>query len=152
HARREGIRGSAESTRRAEELLRLYDDRGKAAFHETQTPAIALFPSRQSWYGAADSPEMLRPLGLVTLLLALSIALLGIAGPNQDLSKVEWTLEWWFTFPVPARGLLLARVLETAVATPFAWFLLFPFFFVTFWCAGYSWFSVPLAWFSMTYI
>jgi membrane protease YdiL (CAAX protease family) len=99
-----------------------------------------------------DWQEMRRPLGIVTFLLGLSVALFNISGTNQDLAKTEWTFEWWFTFPVPARGLLLARVLETAFASPFVWFLLLPFFSVVFWRSGYSWLGIGIGLAATAYI
>jgi membrane protease YdiL (CAAX protease family) len=81
---------------------------------------------------------MLLPLGLLTSLLTIAVALLSSAAMNQEMAKVEWTLEWWFTFPVPARSLLLSRALETAFVNPLAWFMAFPFFTSVFLCAGHG--------------
>jgi ABC-2 type transport system permease protein len=147
-AQDEGIQDQDEITRRSDLRLQLFAERGRSGFRERALRR----PSRDVWYGARDSREMLAPLGLVALLLSLTTALLATAGANQDLAKVEWSLEWWFTFPVPARGLLLARVLETAFATPFAWFLLLPFFSVTLWCAGFGWLGIPLGALSAAYV
>jgi len=148
----EGLRDQIEKDARASFLVEHFEKHGKAGFRETRFRSFAFLPSSSIWYGDGGSAEMLVPLSFIALLLAIGVALMSIAGPNQDLSKVEWTFEWWFTFPVPARGLLLARVLETAIADPFAWFMLFPFFSVIFWCAGYSWFAIPLGLASMTYV
>ncbi len=120
----------------------LTDDRDRAAFQA----------EAGHWYGEGDSQGMRRPLGLVAFLLVLSVALFSISGTGQDLAKTDWTLEWWFTFPVPARGLLLARVLETALASPLVWFLLLPFFSVVFWCSGYSWLGVGLGLAATVYV
>jgi ABC-2 type transport system permease protein len=150
-AEHEGPHDSAERKRRTERRLQLFDERGSEAFHGSELRRSTL-PSTDTWYGPRDSSEMLAPLGLVALMLSVSMALLGVAGTNQDLAKVEWILEWWFTFPVPARGLLLARVLETAFANALGWFVLAPFFTVVFWCAGLGWLSLPLGLFSMLYV
>jgi hypothetical protein len=148
----EGVADAGERTRRTDWRMQLFDERGRAAFSESKLREARIFPSLDNWYGPRDNERMLVPLGLIALLLSVSIALFCVAGPNQDLAKVEWTLEWWFTFPVPARGLLLARVLETTFASPFAWFVLGPFFSITFWCAGYGWLGVPLGAFCVIYV
>jgi hypothetical protein len=119
---------------------------------DRDSAALDFATSAEHWYGTgADSP-MLVPLGLVALLLSTSVVLIAIAGTSQDLAKVEASYEWWFTFPIPARGLLLARVLEVAFANPFAWLMLAPFFCVSFLCAGFSWLAVPLGLFCTIYV
>jgi len=150
-AETEGLHDDAEIAKRTDWRLQLFSERGVAGFHESKLKRSSL-PSRALWYGAADSPQMLAPLGVVAWLLSTSFMLIAVAGPNQDLAKVEWVLEWWFTFPVPARGLLLARVLETAFGSPLGWFVLAPFFSVTYCCAGYGWLGLPLGLFSVVYI
>jgi len=136
--RDDGIGDDINAVRRISELMRIFEERGPAGFREARVPSRAVFPSQRGWYGEGDAGEMLIPLGVVGILLAAAVVLNSTAS-NQDLAKVDFSLEWWFTFPVPARSLLLARLLETAVANPLAWFTVFPFFSVVFWCAGYSW-------------
>jgi ABC-2 type transport system permease protein len=150
-AQRESLRDDAEVARRTDWRLQLFAERGVSGFRESKLRPSS-FPSTDTWYGAADSRQMLVPLGLVALLLSLSCVLVAVAGTNQDLAKVEWVFEWWFTFPVPARGLLLARVLETAFANPLGWLLLAPFFSVTFWCAGFGWLGVPIGLLCVAYV
>ncbi|MEI9936109.1 MAG: type II CAAX endopeptidase family protein [Pseudomonadota bacterium] len=104
------------------------------------------------WYGSGPESPMLVPLGLATLLLSASVIMIAVAGTSQDLAKVEASFEWWFTFPIPARGLLLARVIEVAFANPFAWLVLTPFFSVTFACAGFSWLGLPLGLLCTVYV
>jgi membrane protease YdiL (CAAX protease family) len=120
-----------EISRRASAAIDVFTARGFAAFREASSGA---------WYGPADSPAMLGPLGLVALMIACSVALTGLVGGN--LAK-DAQFEWWFTFPVPARGLLLARGLGMAI-TPFVWTMVAPFFCIVFWSAGYGWVGVPL--------
>jgi membrane protease YdiL (CAAX protease family) len=131
---RMGIREPPASAEQTEQLERLFNDRGASAFRA----------EAGVWYREGDSEAMRRPLGIVAFLLALSVVLFSVSGTSQDLARIEWTFEWWFTFPVPARGLLLAKVLETALASPLVWFLLFPFFSIVFWCSGYSWVGIGI--------
>ena len=139
----------ADSTSLFEQFRRRFAERGSAGFRETQVGPLAFLPDPEIWYGSPSSLDMLIPLGLIALLLGTATVLASIVGTNQELSKVEWSLEWWFTFPVPARGLLLARVLETAFASPLVWLLLLPFFASIFCCAGLGWGSIPLGFLAM---
>ena len=131
----EGIRDEEMIRQRVVELRARFDAYGSNGFRRS---------TGGTWYHGAESAQMLLPLALIGLLLAISVTLLGIAGPDQELAKVDSSFEWWFTFPVAARGLLLARVFETGLANPLSWFLLGPFLSVVFWCAGYSWLGIPM--------
>jgi len=141
-ARDEGIRDQRKTRERVEELETIFERHGTEGF---RTPVATM------WYGD-NAADMLAPLGLVGLLLTIVVALFGIAGPDQELAKVDSSFEWWFTFPVPARGLLLARVFETTLANPLSWFLLGPFFSVVFWCAGYAWLGIPMGLAATVYV
>jgi len=61
---------------------------------------------------------------------------LTLGSGTQDLGQVGWTLEWLFTFPVPARGLFLAKVSEYAAGNLFGWIVFLPFLFVIYWRFG----------------
>ncbi|HMI87418.1 MAG TPA: type II CAAX endopeptidase family protein [Polyangiaceae bacterium] len=133
---RRGVRDDAERERRTAAFVRAYQERGKAGFRESSVPGAVVLPSAKSWFAGDGARGMLLPLGLVASLLAVAVVLLSSSAVNQDVAKVEWSFEWLFTFPVPARSLLLARALETAIANPMAWFVPFPFFTTVFLCAG----------------
>jgi ABC-2 type transport system permease protein len=144
YVKREGVRDTAETDRRKAELMRVFEERGTAGFRASRLSAIEVFPSSASWYSDAHSQPMLAPLGIITTLLMLVIVLAKSTAANQEIAKAESRLAWWFTFPVAARGLFLAIVLETAIVNPLSWLLAFPFFMVVFWCAGYGWLGIPL--------
>ncbi|HEX6242894.1 MAG TPA: CPBP family intramembrane glutamic endopeptidase, partial [Polyangiales bacterium] len=73
-------------------------------------------------------------------------------GADRDLARTESVLEWWFTFPVSARGLLLSRALGVLVA-PILWVCVLPFFWVIFWCAGLgAWWGLLLALCALGYV
>jgi hypothetical protein len=148
----EGIRDETTVRERADELDALFEARGSRAFRASQVQGSSILPTAGAWYGGADSREMLTPLALIAFLLAMSVGLLGIAGPDQELAKVESSFEWWFTFPVPARGLFVSRVLETALVNPLSWLVLCPFLSVVFWCAGHSWLGIPMGIFATLYV
>lgn len=123
-------------------LMQSFDERGAAAFRPSRLAGHALLPRTGLWYGGR---EMLAPLALVALAVSAAVVMLSIGGLNQEVLRVEKTLEWWFAFPIPVRSLFLARVLETTFANPLLWLFGFPLFGTTFWCAGYSWFGLFLA-------
>ncbi|HEU4582100.1 MAG TPA: CPBP family intramembrane glutamic endopeptidase [Polyangiaceae bacterium] len=126
-------------------LWRTFRERGLEGFRESRLPAVPLWPSRQIWYSDADPLVLLRPLALVACLLALAQALQHVAGSDDDLSRVSASLEWLFTFPVPARALFFARACSALFTGQLVWPLLFPFYAVTFVCSGLGAASVPLA-------
>jgi membrane protease YdiL (CAAX protease family) len=134
-ARRQGYRTDEARDRQVESLLRTFDEKGAAGFRRSTVP-FRIFPDRDLWKHNVEELEMLLPLGVVATLFALGVALTSAFGANSEIARVESTLEWWFTFPVSPRALLLARVLETAFVNGPAWFLLFPFFTVVYVCAG----------------
>ena len=142
----EDIRDPVAKRQRAEELLRVFEQRGRAGFRARAVQDDDFFPSVELWIHTADPLAMLGPLGAVGLLLCLGVTLLSAVGSDRDLARTEAVLEWWFTFPVSARGLLLSRVLGTALTTPMLWLFVVPFFGVVFWCAGLGpWLGVLLA-------
>ena len=126
---------SDDRTARVRKLMTVFEARGASGFRERRVPRDPFLPSTSLWL---DSSDMLSALGLISWLLVANVIALGIVG-DQDLAKVDWKLEWFFTFPVPVRALVLARIAEIGVASPFQWFVLFPFFGSVFWCAGHGW-------------
>ena len=60
---------------------------------------------------------------------------------NRDLGQVEWSLEWLFTLPAKARVLFLSQLAEYTIANVFGWFVYLPFLTVSFWRAGFGFFS-----------
>jgi ABC-2 type transport system permease protein len=150
--RRQGVIDESEQQRRREELVRIFLERGADGFRSTELRPLAIWPSRDSWHHAGDSRAMLSPLAIIASLLIVTVTLMTSTGANQELAKADSSFAWWFTFPVPARGLFLARVVELAVVNPLAWFFVFPFFSVVFWCAGHGWVGVPLGLASTLYV
>jgi ABC-2 type transport system permease protein len=150
-AQDEAPRSRAETHARAEELTRIFEQRGRAGFRETTLEAVP-WPSTKLWYHGGDPFVLLMPLGLVGFLLSLAMIALSVVGPDRDLARVESKLEWWFTFPVSVRGLLLARALETALIGPLLWLFAMPFFSVVFWSAGLGAWGVLLALLATLYL
>src|SRR5207248_741269 len=63
-----------------------------------------------------------------------------------------WDMEWLFTLPVPAWALFLGRLVQYATAGQMVWWCLSaPFLAGIYWCAGYSWWAIPLALAATTY-
>jgi membrane protease YdiL (CAAX protease family) len=135
YARREGIRDESARRARADGLLRIFDEKGAGGFRRSAVP-YSLMPSRLLWYDRVSELDMVVPLGFIGTLIALGVTLIAAFSGNTEIARVETTLEWWFTFPVSPRGLLLARVLSTALVNGLAWFVLFPFYWVSYICAG----------------
>ncbi len=82
--------------------------------------------------------------GLCGMFLAVTVVLMGSG--NQDLGRVEWYMEWLYTFPAPAGLLFLAQMVEKALTNWIGWFMLLPFLVTFYWYAGVQpWLVLPLA-------
>lgn len=125
---------------RADRMLESFLDKGASVFYHR--PAFSLLPSVELWPEQARG-ELMARLGFILVLLSalLFFSLLGSA--DRDLGKVQWDMEWLYTFPVSARVLFLARVFEQAFGSVLTWLAVFPFLFSMLWCAGYRWWSLP---------
>ncbi len=97
------------------------------------------------WPAEEHQPAYLAFVALVMTLLVLSLVCTGVGTGNQELSQVGWSLEWLFTFPVPTRGLFLARVGEYALTNAFAWLTLFPLIATLLFVSGHRGLALPLS-------
>jgi hypothetical protein len=61
-------------------------------------------------------------------------------------------MEWLFTFPVPARGIFLAQLLQFAVSGFFVWLAVCPYLIIVLWSAGYRAWALPLAALATLYV
>ncbi len=108
------------------------------------TAPVARFPDPAlAW--AAHGPHLVRALGAMLLLVALCQLVMAFGGANQDLGKVEWTLEWLFTFPASASGLFLAKTAEYAFLNAYTWIMTLPLLGVFLYASGAGAWTVPLA-------
>jgi ABC-2 type transport system permease protein len=138
------VASEEELNARGEVLVQRLREHGIEAFRASELPPMAAWPNRDLWYGKGDPLDLLRPLALAAFSLGLAQILQHVAGSDDDLARVEASLEWLFSFPVPARALFLARALSAVFSGPLVWLLLLPFYAVCFWCAGYGWGAIPL--------
>ncbi len=102
-------------------------------------------PELRQW----DSPEsrwvLLKAVGVVLLLLAVTRYFMTLGSGNQDLGQLDWSAEWFFTLPLKARHFFMAQILGHALVDPFSWIGTLPFLFVLFMSAGFGWWSVAAA-------
>jgi ABC-2 type transport system permease protein len=89
--------------------------------------------------------DLVRAAGIVLAALAFCHLWLSLGTGNQDLGRVEWSLEWLFTLPAAAGRLFAAKIFEYAVVNPFAWFMIFPFLLTAYWTHGDGAWAVPKA-------
>jgi len=155
--------------------IELYKEKGLAGFRKRPSPLETLFPSPSIWPGTpagaatfkagenaiavtrADAygnvsghsgrqhEVMLSAVGVLLTLLFAIVVTTGLGMANQNLAKVEWDMEWLFTFPVPSRALFLAKVFQYAVVNGWGWVVVAPFLLGVFIIGGYGWWAVPLA-------
>lgn len=90
-------------------------------------------------------PPVVQALGAVLLLVFLCQLVTAFGGANQDLGRVEWTLEWLFGFPVSGAALFLAKAVEYAVVNAYTWVMTLPLLGVFLHAAGAGRRTLPLA-------
>jgi len=96
------------------------------------------FMESRVWVKHAPAAAVLRPFAVLFTVLILAILLLALGTSNAELSQAGWSMEWLFTFPVPTRGLLLAKIGEYGLTSIFTWFTVFPLSSTVFWNAGWG--------------
>lgn len=93
---------------------------------------------------AAGGMVFLRTVGWMTLLWVVAILFTSLGTNNKDLGQVEWSFQWLYTFPVPARTLFVSNLFGYSFFNPAAWFFFLPFVIAFFMAGGHGWMSLPL--------
>jgi len=128
------------------ELQAHYRVKGLSGFVGAEQDRSIFLPELSLWQRPEAKPILLRAVGMVLLLIAVWRYFFTLGSANQDLGKVEWSTEWFFTFPVLARHLFAAQILGLAVVDPLGWMVAFPFLIVLFHSTGMGgWTAVPAA-------
>ncbi|OGH55556.1 MAG: hypothetical protein A3G34_00570 [Candidatus Lindowbacteria bacterium RIFCSPLOWO2_12_FULL_62_27] len=128
---------------KVEKMMAAFEERGSAGFRVV-TERATFFPSESVWPTPPDQSAMIRALAIALLYLVVAMYFMMVGSMSQDLGRVEWSLEWLFTFPVPAWTIFLSKVIELALVNPFTWIVFWPFLFSIFACAGYGGWSVAI--------
>jgi len=128
-----------------EELARIFDEKGIAGFKRSTYGRAEPWPSLRLWPPKQAISLMTRAIGIVLTLVFVAVTASSLGMANRDLGKVEWDMEWLWTFPVSPGSLFLSRILERGLVNLFGWIINVPFIFVVLWSAGYRWWAVPLA-------
>ncbi|MBI4601346.1 MAG: CPBP family intramembrane metalloprotease [Planctomycetes bacterium] len=97
-----------------------------------------------AWPEGAAGERLLSAVGALFTLFWLAILFATLGSANPDLGRVEWSLEWLFTFPATARALFLAKALEHGVVNGFSWLTVLPLCLVTYVFAGRTWWAAAL--------
>jgi ABC-2 type transport system permease protein len=130
---------------RVSRFAQVFREKGVEGFTVSRSRNMIPVPSEDDWPLTDDERVVLSALGLLTLFLCLSLFFMSLGSGNQDLGRVEWHLEWLFSFPLPARVLFLAKVFEYALLNPFNWFVVLPLFTTLYVASGVGGWSIPLA-------
>jgi hypothetical protein len=131
-------------------ILHVFTIRGLQGFREVDPQAQrralgGLNPFEGRSWPDEGGGRVVGALGLMLLALGVCQLFTMLGTGNQDLGRVEWSLEWLYTFPVPAGRLFLSKVLEYAVVNAYGWIMTAPLLGVFLWSAGYGGWAVPLA-------
>ena len=131
---------AARTPRERRELEALYtktfSEQGAAGFFAASRRGQVLWPSPALWPLAANTPAMIRAIGLLMAWVFLTLVFMSLA--SQDVGKVGWTLEWLFTLPVSGQSLMLAQLAQVAILNPVAWLLTLALATAILACAGFG--------------
>src|SRR5579885_1717857 len=122
---------------RLAEMRRVFERDGTAGFEAG--PGISLTVAGDAWpRSAAAAGAFLNALGVILLLWVPTMICMSLGLNNKDLGQVEWSFQWLFTFPVPARTLFASRMLSFAFLNPLVWGFLLPFAIMVYVGAGFA--------------
>ncbi|MDD5350684.1 MAG: type II CAAX endopeptidase family protein, partial [Chthoniobacteraceae bacterium] len=138
--------------RRAGQMWEHFRQRGMEGFAVGKEEANFLVPELRAWQMPERKAALLRAVGMVLVLLAAWRFFISLGSANQDLGKVEWHTEWFFTFPVSSRHLFAAQMLGQALVDPLSWLGAFPFLLVFFVSSGIGWSALPVAFCGTLYL
>jgi membrane protease YdiL (CAAX protease family)/predicted esterase len=127
------------------DLPRLAREQGSRGGDRVDRGPRLPWPDRSLWPAAEAEPAWLRLQAVLLLAMFLAVLITQFGMANQDLAKVESSLEWLFTFPVSARTLFAAKIGEYVALNGFLWLMVAPSLCCLFLAAGRGWLAVPLA-------
>ncbi len=116
--------------------------KGLPAFEGVEALEAQPIATSRVWPGGAGGEAMLRAVGLAFVLVGGMILFGQLSMGNRDLAKLDWDVEWLFTFPVKARSIFAARLFEYTFINPWGWITCAPFLLAVFIAAGRGWYSV----------
>lgn len=140
------VDGHREPTERGLEhrdrILKLFRERGAEAF---QRDEFRMWVDGNTWpTSSGEETRFLAACGSFLFLLLVAVLAMSLGMGNKDLGRVEWGMEWMFTFPVSTRSLAAARIMEFTLVNPLGWFMVFPFLLMFFVAGGFGWWALPL--------
>lgn len=141
--RQRGRRG--DSSELHKQMMEQFEQKGSAGFYVARQRPPQPWPSVSYWSEPPGQKAMIFAVAVVMNLLGVAILFMTFGSQNQDLGKVEWTLEWLFTFPAGSGALFLAQALQFTLFSAAGWLVNFALCFAVFWSAGYRGWAAPLA-------
>ena len=126
-------------------IRQAYLSRGLDAFHALPRRRRSVLPDRRLWAQPPHQRALTLSIGLILTGLVLMLVFRSFAAANLDLATPRWGLEWFFTFPIPARAIFAARLLQLTVLNAFSWLTVFPLMTLAYVSAGLGAWAVPAA-------
>ena len=105
---------------------------------------IGMF-SEHDWSDVESSRLLRSALLWVLTMTTLFLVFTGLGSANKDLGKVDWGLEWLYSFPIAGRALFLSQILELTWLNAFGWIVHLGLFLAVFFDLGYEAIALPLA-------
>jgi hypothetical protein len=139
-----------EKNARLKEMQVVFERKGAAGFI---ADAPAGFVSSRTWpSNPAASRIFLRCLEVGSLFWIPFLIAVPLGLGRQALGRLDWNLEWMFTFPVSSRAIFAAKLLEYSFLNPAGWCFVFPFFIVAFVAGGFGQNAIALGLASTVYL
>lgn len=118
-------------------VIRTLDDMGVGLGNFLPDPA--------HWPHSPDDGAAVFALGLFFAFTFLPVMAVNLAMAGKDLGKVEWDMEWFFTFPIPTHSILLLKAFESSLSNVIGWLVYTPLLFTIYFTAGHGLLAVPMA-------
>lgn len=148
--------GFGVSSKRAAEWAQIvqkqFNEKGIEGFILTEAATGTWFlPILSVWQHPEAGPSLIKTVGVLLLVISL-MRFCMLLGTSQDLGKVEWQSEWFFTLPIPSQHLFGAQILGAALIDPISWVVTLPVLFSVFISADFGAWTLPCALFGMLYL
>ncbi|HEY3320653.1 MAG TPA: type II CAAX endopeptidase family protein [Planctomycetota bacterium] len=122
------------------QLRSVFVEKGLGGFRARQRGAAALWEC-----SATPGKPLAHALGMTYLLLGAALTLMMLGQHQQHIGTTDWSMEWLYTLPVPARVIFLSQIAELVAGNFFNLFITFPLSLMMCITVGMGWWSAPVA-------
>ena len=127
-----------------QKVRRAYLAGGLDAFYRVPDREGNPLAAARAWADPPRRHALTNAFGLVLTGLVLMLLFRSFAAANLDLATPQWSVEWFFTFPIPAGAIFAARLGQLTLLNAFSWLTVFPLMTLVCFSAGFGlWAPAP---------